>query len=101
MDGPSNKIVFLGIEIDTLAVNFSLSAAKCAQFLQLLQEFKTKSRISKRQLESLIGKLNWAAQVVQGGRTFLHRLFDIKGQLKRSQHKVRLDETCKADIEWW
>lgn len=62
--------------------------------------FQSKKRASKRQLESLIGKLNWACQVIQGGRTFLRRVINAKNALYRQSDKVLLD-CYRKDLEWW
>lgn len=54
---------------------------------ELLMTFQSKKRASKRQLESLIGELNWACQVIQGGRNFLRRVINAKNTLRRQSDK--------------
>ena len=67
---------------------------------ELLMTFQSSKRASKRELESLIGKLNWACQVIQGGRTFLRRVINAKNTLHRQSDKVLLD-CFRKDLEWW
>ncbi|XP_078583889.1 uncharacterized protein LOC144866402 [Branchiostoma floridae x Branchiostoma japonicum] len=60
-----------------------------------------RKRISKRELLSLLGKLNWAARVVRGGRTFMRRLIDLSKTLRRPHHYARLSGEARADLDWW
>lgn len=101
VEGPSQRLVFLGVLIDTCNLTLSLPPEKLSDFYNLLCDFKSKHRASKTQLESLIGKLNWSCQVIKGGRTFLRRLIDLKNTLKQSQHKAILSEDFQKDLDWW
>jgi hypothetical protein len=58
-------------------------------------------KATKKELQQLIGKLNWAARVVRGGRTFLRRLIDIMCSLKYKRHHIRITASARADITWW
>ena len=98
---PVQRITFLGIEIDSVNSTLSLPKNKLAELKGELVKWKTKSKATKRELQQLIGKLNWAAKVVKGGRTFLRRLIDIMCSLKKKHYRVRLNTCAKADISWW
>eukprot|EP00111_Clytia_hemisphaerica_P012350 TCONS_00036275-protein len=78
---PCQKLVFLGVEIDTVKLTLSLSAKKLAYLKVFLQSFRSKTRTTKRQLQQLAGRLNWACKVVFGGRTFLRRILDLMNTL--------------------
>ena len=58
-------------------------------------------RASKRQLQSLAGRLNWACQVVYGGHTFLRRILDAIASLTSSSARYRLTSDFYADLLWW
>jgi hypothetical protein len=99
--GPTQRITFLGVDIDTSDRTLSLGDNKVQQLQQKLQSFANRKRASKRQLQSLCGSLNWASYVVRGGRFFLRRILDsIKG-LRQQQHKIRLSSAFHADLQWW
>ena len=68
---PTQKLVFLGVELDTKHCSVSLPSSKLAELQSVVSNFLTKRRANKRQLQQLAGKLNWACRVVYGGRTFL------------------------------
>ena len=57
--------------------------------------------ITKRDLQPHIGKLDFAACVVFGGRTFLRRMIDTVNHMQRPRHHVRINAPLRADLEWW
>ena len=67
---PTTCLVFLGIEIDTLARSLMLPEEKLQRLIQTLNEWGDKKVCTHRQLESFIGLLNHACKVVFPGRTF-------------------------------
>lgn len=99
--GVTNVLEFLGVTIDTTNCCASLSEVKVGKLLTKLQWFRTKTRASKRQLQCLVGSLNWACQVVRGGRFFLRRILDCICCLKESFHKCKLSAAFKGDLQWW
>ena len=66
--GPTTGITFLGIEIDTLAMEFRLPRGKLNRLKDLLSEWQFKKVCSKVMLESLLGHLNHACSVVRPRR---------------------------------
>lgn len=68
---PTQKLVFLGVEIDTVHFSLSLPASKLTELQRVVSNFLNKRQVNKKQLQQLAGKLNWACRVVYGGRTFL------------------------------
>ncbi|MEW8547235.1 MAG: reverse transcriptase domain-containing protein [Candidatus Thiodiazotropha sp.] len=98
---PTNRITFLGIELDSIAMSLRLPEDKLSSFRNELHSFLQLKRVTKRQLQSLAGRLSWAAGVVRGGRVFLRRIFNKISTLKHSSHRTTLDSMVKADILWW
>ena len=78
-----------------------LSDEKLVQVREELARFQGRARASKKQLQSLAGKLNFCASVVFGSRVFLRRIIDTINRLKAPNHKVRLNRGIRADISWW
>ena len=67
---PSTRITFLGIGIDSIAMCLRLPDEKFIQVRHELSLFLNRKRASKRQLQSLAGKLNFCASVVHGLQIF-------------------------------
>ena len=101
VEPPSQVMTFLGIEIDSIRGTLSLPQNKLQELRDELSTWQHKSKATKHELQKLIGRLNWGAKVIKGGRTFLRRLIDIMCKLKRKHHHIRLTRSAKADIHWW
>ncbi|MES9882075.1 MAG: reverse transcriptase domain-containing protein [Sedimenticola sp.] len=98
---PTAKIVFLGIELDSVEMALRLPDEKLGQLTSELRMFLSRKRASKRQFQSLAGRLSWAASVVRGGRVFLRRIFNQIGLLKHNSHRAQLSVSVKQDLRWW
>ena len=61
---PTTKITFLGIAIDSVNMTLPLPDEKLHQVWEELALFQMRTRASKKQLQSLAGKLNFCASVV-------------------------------------
>ena len=57
--GPTNKLVFLGLEIDTISQMGRVPDVKSAELSTLIQEMLRKKRVTLRQIHSLLGKLHF------------------------------------------
>lgn len=99
--GPTQRITFLGIEIDTRDCTLSLGEQKLAKVHQQLDEFSKKRRASKQQLQRLAGLLNWACQGIRGGKFFLRRILDAIKPLRQQNHKTKLSSEFHKDVQWW
>ena len=98
---PTNRITFLGIELDSISMSLRLPEDKLSNFRKELQSYLQLKRVTKRQLQSLAGRLSWAAGVVRGGRVFLRRIFNKISNLKHSSHRTLLGSAVRDDILWW
>ena len=76
-DGPTTCLVFLRIEVDTIAAQLRLPADKLRRIQTLLAKWGDKKACSRRELESLVGLLNHACRVVRSGRSFLRRMLEL------------------------
>ena len=99
--GPTTVLTFLGIEIDTHSMQLRLPEAKLNELRQLTTVWKGKQSCRRKELESLIGKLQFASTVVKPGRTFLRRLFELLSATRKDHHHIALRGTAKSDIIWW
>ena len=92
LDGPTQCLTFLGIEIDTQAGILRLSADKLSRLKAQLMGRSVRKSCRRYQLEALIGTLQRACRVVRPGRAFLGRTIDllrIQGATQRYHH-IRL-----------
>jgi hypothetical protein len=98
---PCQIIDFLGVTLDSVAMQARLSPAKLAALADLISATLLRHSITRKELDKLNGKLNWVCKVVYGGRTFLRRLIDAQWSVKRPNHHIRLSANIRLDLEWW
>jgi hypothetical protein len=101
VEGPTRVITFLGIILDSTRMCLELPGGKLQELQDLVEKTLGQKRISLKQLQSLAGKLNWATQVVRGGRTYLRRVLDSMLPLKFSHHKTLISRDMREDLVWW
>ncbi|XP_065197849.1 uncharacterized protein LOC135829374 [Sycon ciliatum] len=99
--GPSTCVTVLGIEIDSATGELRLPTDKLRALQHLLQSWSTRHTASRRELQSLVGHLSFAAKVVPAGRTFTRRLIDACTSAHSSSPIVHLSSDALADIRWW
>lgn len=97
---PCQRLIFLGITIDTVRGTVSIDSDRVAKLDRALSLFISRKRASRRQLEQLAGKLNWAAYVIPWGRTHIRTIFNVIGSLKKPEHKCLLS-VLHSDLYWW
>lgn len=103
-EGPTTRLTFLGIEVDTTAGQLRLPPDKLERLNSLLREWGDRKVCGRRDLESLIGVLNHAAKVVRPGRTFLRRIIDLLHGVPMHPlhpHPIRLNREFRSDLAWW
>lgn len=98
---PCQTLVFLGVSFDTVNLTLSLPAQKLSALREVVKDFLSRKRATKRHLQQLAGRLNWACKVVYGGRTFLRRILDLMNTLSSSASKCRLTLDFHRDMVWW
>ena len=99
VEGPSTRLEFLGIVIDTQKETLSISDTRQQELLSLLHSFSKRRRSSVRRLQSLVGKLTFAATVLPGARPFLRRIIDSMSG--RSSGQMRLGPEFRSEIRYW
>ena len=92
LEGPVCCLTFLGITIDTEAMELRLPADKLARLRSMIQQWGARKSCSKWELLSLIGHLQHACRVVKPGRVFLRHMIDLASVAKELHHFVRLNK---------
>ena len=85
-----------------MRIELRLPHEKLSKLLELLQGWQFKKACTRDSLESLLGHLNHACQVVKPERSFIGRLITILTQAKRTHHRmIRINHEARSDIRWW
>jgi hypothetical protein len=98
---PADVMVCLGVEFNTTALTLSVSRDRLVELEELLLQWLHKKSTSKRDLQSLIGKLAFVSKCVRQSRLFLSRILHCLRQLKFNHHHINLTAEFRKDILWW
>ena len=79
----------------------SLPPDKLAELLADLQAWSSKKECIKRDLLSLIGKLNFACRIIPAGQIFLRHLIDLSTTARLPHHHISLNTDARQDVAWW
>ncbi len=100
--GPATHLKWLGIVIDSEALELSLPQDKLENLSAMLESVAAKSSLSPDKMESLVGHLSHAATVVRPGRRFMRNMYRLMTKAKRRRWpSVRLNKVFRADLQWW
>jgi hypothetical protein len=99
--GPASSMEFLGVHFDAPSMTMSVTPDRVKEILGLLDVWLHKSKGTKRELQALIGKLQFIAKCIRSGRIFISRLLDVLPSLRRQHHRFHINKEFKRDIMWW
>ena len=77
LEGPTQCLTFLSIEMNTRNGILRLPAEKLSCLRDLLGQWSSRNSYRRHKLESLIGSLQHACRVIKLGRAFLRRMIDV------------------------
>ncbi|XP_061195748.1 uncharacterized protein LOC133203975 [Saccostrea echinata] len=99
--GPSQIITYLGYELDSVKMESRLPDDKILKCVTKIESSLQQQKLTLKELQSLIGLLNFACNVVLPGRSFLRRLIDLTIGIKKQYYKIRMTEEVKEDLNVW
>ena len=99
--GPSTSLEFMGITLDSERMEARLPRDKVDRITVMLSEFKNKKSCTLKELQSLIGTLNFACRVIPPGRPFLQRMIALTHNISKPHHHIKLSAGFYKDLHMW
>ena len=84
-----------------MASQLRLPRDKLCRLRSVLEDWRDRKVCEWRELESLVGILHHACEVVRSGRSFLRRMIDLLKGVRHHPlrpHPIRLN---RSDLTWW
>ena len=97
---PATSQLVLGVLINTVDGTVSVPDDRMAEIMELVSMWQGKSKSSKTELQSLIGKLQYVTKCVLQSRVFMNRLLETLRSMK-SKKVIKLSESFRKDLKWW
>ena len=98
---PTTCLNIYRLEEHSIKMDVRLPENKLYRLRQLLIQKVHRKKIQLKELQSLIGVLNFACQVVILGRAFLRRLIDLTCKVSKPHHYLRFTSEDRTDIKAW
>lgn len=99
--GPQTTMSFVGFEIDTVEEEVRLPVEKLTKCTNEISQLLACPKATLRQLQAILGLLNFACEVIIPGRPFLRRLIDLTIGVKAPHFRIRLTKEVKEDLRLW
>ena len=96
---PTEEASFLGIWFNTKLMTLTITAQRLNELITLLDQWEKRSQATRRDLQSLLGKLSFACNTVRAGRVFVSRLINEIKTCPDESHEI--SEDTKMDVRWW
>ncbi|CAJ0923614.1 unnamed protein product [Ranitomeya imitator] len=97
MVGPVPVITFLGIVIDSEAMEIRLRSEKIIGLIELINGCLSAGKVSLTQMQSLLGSLNFACRMMAMGRIFSRRLALATRGVKQPHHRIRITSQLRVN----
>ena len=100
-EGPVTVIQFLGILLDSNRMEARPPDDKVQRLWEELSQWHNEKSATLRELQSLIGTLNFACRVVPPGRPFLQRIIQLTHKVTKPHNHIKLNAGFREDIHMW
>ena len=97
---PAYIAVFLGILFNTLTMTLQITPDRLQEIQQLLSNWMQKNTATLKEMQSLLGKLNFAGSTIRTRHVFVSWLINNLKQFPPNGRR-KIDSETKKDIEWW
>jgi hypothetical protein len=99
---PTPVIVFLGLEVDSLLMQVRIPEEKIKQLTCIIQNVLAhRQSVKLREMQSLLGSLNFICRAIAPGRPFCRRLIDSTCGISKPYHHIRIKPGMREDLKMW
>ena len=99
--GPYQSLPFAGIHLDSRDMSASLPEDKIIKFLSYIDVLLNSRTATLRQVQSVVGMLNFSCTVIEPARAFSRRLIDLTKGMSIPYHHLKITRQCKEDLKVW
>ena len=97
---PSTVMVFLGLEVNAVDITMRIPDEKLLEILSLLKQWYCMKGATKKQTQSLVGLLNFAAGCIKPGKIYFSRILNFLQSFGDEKYRAIPVEVRQA-VCWW
>ena len=98
---PSTKMPYLGVQFDTVEMTKSILPERVEDLDSQLLHFINSKNCSRKNIESLMGKLFFVSSCVASSRVFTFRLMAFLRAFPNRRVHLKIPEAARRDAKWW
>ena len=92
---------FLGVMFDTEKLTMEVTPSRLIELTDLVSSWLLKTHAFLRDVQSLVGKLNFVTSCVRPGRVFISRILNFLRQFTQESQSLEISDQLKKDLTWW
>ena len=97
---PTTKLEWLGFDLDTVTMTLTIPTKKLQEILQECTTWMTRKSASKKDIQSLVGRLVHVAKCIKPARRFITRILKTLSYAPESG-QTWISNAFKADVRWF
>ena len=99
---PSEIMVFLGVLFNTLTMTVEVTQQRLTDIRILIEQWLEKQTATLKEIQSLLGKLNFVAACVRPSRIFVSRMLNwLRCIYHSSNFHHSIPYEVRKDLQWW
>ena len=100
-EGPTTKMEYLGLTIDTVKMCIQIPETKVNELLKHINTVAFSKKVTLKQLQSLCGSLAFCTRALPAGRAFSRSLYMATSKATKPHHFIRITKTMFDDLMVW
>ncbi len=97
---PDTSLIFLGVLSNSQELTLTITKERLLELRILLSLWLDKQQATKKEVQMILGKLNFVASCVRQSRIFISRLLNFFRSIP-VLGKVNITTSVKKDLLWW
>lgn len=97
---PAPIMIFLGILFNTILMTMEVTPDRLKEIKAEIIRWGSKEYATLKQVQSLVGKLNFCASTVRAGRLFFSRILTYMKEMS-ARGFSRIPPEVRLDLNWW
>lgn len=99
---PNEIMIFLGVLFNSITMTMEVTPDRLMEIKLLVKQWLTKDKATIKEIQSLLGKLNFVAACVRPSRIFVSRLLNWLRSIYNTKEPCHnIPEYVKKDLQWW
>ncbi|CAC5401652.1 unnamed protein product [Mytilus coruscus] len=98
---PCLRMSFLGVWFDTEKMTLEVTPDRLIEISELVVMWLNKEKARKKEVQSLLGKLNFVSSCVKPGRIFISEVLNFLREFSNNDQVLDVSNELRRDMLWW